>query len=89
MNTTMLSDTQLLTIALATVPTLIVVAIGILINNHRLTDMKDRMSDIKETLRAEIKAGDSAILSQMAIYQMDIISKIAELDNRITRLVRP
>ncbi|HEV2445222.1 MAG TPA: hypothetical protein VGS58_04850 [Candidatus Sulfopaludibacter sp.] len=85
----MLSDTQLLTIALATVPTLIVVAIGILINNHRLTDMKDRMSDIKETLRAEIKAGDSAILSQMAIYQMDIISKIAELDNRITRLVRP
>lgn len=85
----MLSDTQLLTIALATVPTLIVVAIGILINNHRLTDMKDRMSDLKETLRAEIKAGDSAILSQMAIYQMDIISKIAELDNRITRLVRP
>ena len=77
----MLSDTQLLTIALATVPTLIVVAIGILLNNHRL-------NDVKETLRAEVKAGDSAILSQMAQYQMDIISKIAELDNRITRLER-
>jgi cellobiose-specific phosphotransferase system component IIC len=77
----MLSDTQLLTIALATVPTLLVVAIGILLNNHRL-------NDVKETLRAEIKAGDAAILSQMATYQMDIISKIAELDNRITRLER-
>jgi cellobiose-specific phosphotransferase system component IIC len=77
----MLSDIQLLTIALATVPTILVVAIGILLNNHRL-------NDVKEVLRAEIKAGDSAILSQMATYQMDIISKIAELDNRITRLER-
>jgi cellobiose-specific phosphotransferase system component IIC len=77
----MLSDTQLLTIALATVPTMLVVAIGILLNNHRL-------NDVKETLRAVIKAGDAAILSQMATYRMDIISKIAGLDNRITRLER-
>ena len=80
----MLSDTQLLTIALATVPTILVVAIGILINNFRLNDLKmdtrDRIIDLKETLRAEIKAGDAAILSQMATYQMDIISKIAELE---------
>jgi uncharacterized membrane protein (DUF106 family) len=70
------------------VPTLLVVAIGILLNNHRLGDLKERLNDLKETLRAEIKAGDSAILSQMAQYQMDIISKIAGLDNRITRLER-
>ena len=84
----MLSETQLLTIALATVPTILVVAIGILLNNHRLDDMKDRLGGIKDTLRAEIKAGDAAILSQMATYRMDIISKIAELDNGITRLER-
>lgn len=77
----MLSDTRLLTIALTTVPIMLVVAIGILLNNHRL-------NDVEETLRAEIKAGDAAILSQMATYQMDIISKIAGLDNRITRLER-
>jgi uncharacterized membrane protein (DUF106 family) len=82
------SETQLPTVALATVPTLLVVAIGILLNNHRLGDIKERLNDLKETLRAEIKAGDSAILSQMAQYQMVIISKIAELDNRITRLER-
>jgi hypothetical protein len=50
--------------------------------------MKDRLGGIKDTLRAEIKAGDAAILSQMATYRMDIISKIAELDNGITRLER-
>ena len=77
----MLSDTQLLTIALTTVPIMLAVAIGILLNNHRL-------NGLKETLGAEIKAGDAAILSQMATYQMDIISKIADLDNRITRLER-
>ena len=91
----MLSETQLLTTALATVPTILAVAIGILLNNHRLGDFSNRLggfnnrlSDLKETLRAEIKAGDAAILSQMATYQTDIISKIDDLDNRITRLER-
>jgi hypothetical protein len=40
------------------------------------------------TVRAEAKATEASILSQMATYQMDIISKIAELDNRISRLER-
>jgi hypothetical protein len=98
----MLSGTQPLTIALATVPTILAVAIGILLNNHRLGDVNNRLgdfsdrlgdfnnrlSDLKETLRAEIKAGDAAILAQMATYQTDIISKIDDLDNRITRLER-
>ena len=77
----MLREAQLLTIALATVPNMLVVAIGILLNNHRL-------NDVKEVLRAEIKAGDAAILTQMSQFQMDMISKLAELDNRITRLER-
>jgi len=65
---------------------------ALLINNSRLTDLKDflnsRITESKDTLRAEIKAGDAAILSQMATHQMDLVSKIAELDNRITRLER-
>ena len=44
--------------------------------------------DVKELLRAEIQASNSALLTEMVTYQMDIISKIAELDNRITRLER-
>ena len=59
--------------------------IALLINNARLGDVKD-------ALRSEIDSKTSAtresILAQMATYQLDIISKIAELDNRITRLER-
>jgi len=57
------------------------ILIALLANNARL-------GDAKEASRAEIKAGDAAILSQMATHQMDIISKIAGLDNRIIRLER-
>jgi hypothetical protein len=39
-------------------------------------------------LRAEIQAPHARILAQMATNQMDLISKIAELDNRITRFER-
>ena len=35
-----MTDTQILTIALATVPTMITVLIGILLNNARLTDLR-------------------------------------------------
>jgi hypothetical protein len=59
--------------------------IALLINNARLGDVKD-------ALRSEIDSKTSvtreSILAQMATYQLDIISKIAELDNRITRLER-
>ncbi|MBV8728741.1 MAG: hypothetical protein JO336_02925, partial [Acidobacteriia bacterium] len=93
--------------ALASIATTL---IALLINNSRLTDLRQglaaSLAETRDTLRAEIKAGDAAvltqmaalhaemktgdgaILSQMATYQMDIISKIAELDNRITRLER-
>ncbi len=38
-----MSDTSLLTIALAAVPTKLAVLVGILINNSRLTDLRGRM----------------------------------------------
>jgi hypothetical protein len=38
-----MSDTQMLTIALATVPTMIAVLVGILVNNARLSDLRSYM----------------------------------------------
>ncbi|HTM14700.1 MAG TPA: hypothetical protein VL127_17380 [Bryobacteraceae bacterium] len=38
-----MTDTQILTIALATVPTMITVLIGILINSSRLSDLRSYM----------------------------------------------
>lgn len=88
----MLSETQLLTIALAPVPTILVVSLGILLNNHRLNDLKElfqaKTDSSESRVYSRIEASESRLLSQMAQYQMDIFSKIAELDNRITRLER-
>jgi hypothetical protein len=38
-----MTDTQILTIVLASVPSTIVVLVGILVNNARLTDLSSRM----------------------------------------------
>ncbi len=78
-----MSEAQYISLVLGFVATIATVLIALLLNSSRLTD-------VKEALRAETK-GDiatlrEALLSQMATYQLDIISKIAELDNRITRL---
>jgi hypothetical protein len=65
---------------------------ALLINNARLNDVKEALRGESKAevagLRSEMASMREAILSQMATYQLDIISKIAELDNRITRLER-
>jgi hypothetical protein len=38
-----MTDTQILTIALASVPTVLAVLMGILVNNSRLTDLRSHM----------------------------------------------
>jgi len=84
--------------------------IALLINNSRLTDVKEALraeskadmaalrmetkTDNAElrvemaSMRSEMSSMREAILTQLATFHMDIISKIAELDNRITRLER-
>jgi hypothetical protein len=42
-----MGDTQILTIALASVPTMLTVLVGILINNSRLSDTNARLSDLR------------------------------------------
>jgi hypothetical protein len=61
-----MNDTQMLTIALATVPTMIAVLVGILINNARLSDLRSHMDgrfnaveqrfeELKEMWRTELR----------------------------------
>jgi hypothetical protein len=49
-----MNETQILTIALASVPTMITVLIGILINNARLSDMNRHMDQRFTGLQAEM-----------------------------------
>jgi hypothetical protein len=61
-----MNDTQLLTIALASLPSVLAVMIGILINNSRLTDLRAhvdmqfqnvdrRFDEMRDTWRAELR----------------------------------
>jgi hypothetical protein len=42
-----MNDTQMLTIALATVPTMLTVLIGIVLNNARLSDVNSRLGEFR------------------------------------------
>lgn len=80
-----MTEAQYISLILGFGATIAAILISLLINNARLNDTKEAL---RAESRAEISALREAILSQMAAYQMDIIAKIAELDNRITRLER-
>ena len=67
-----MTDTQILTIALASVPTVIAVLVGILINNSRLGDTNARISELRshmdnrfdearDTWRAELRRVEEVI----------------------------
>jgi hypothetical protein len=42
-----MNDTQILAIALASVPTMLTVLIGILLNNARLSDVNSRLGELR------------------------------------------
>ena len=87
-----MTEAQYITLILGFVATNATALVALLINNSRLSDTKLALKAEIESSAAQIEARTAgsreAILSQMATYQLDIISKIAELDNRITKLER-
>ena len=69
---------QVLVLALANVPTIITVLIGILLNNGRLNDLNSRMTSIENRLTNLENKFDT---------RFDLLlSKVVEIDNRLTRL---
>ena len=60
-----MTDTQILTIALASMPTMITVLIGILINSARLSDlgshMDARFNDMRDTWRSDLRRVEEVI----------------------------
>jgi hypothetical protein len=60
-----MNDTQILTIALAAVPTMLAVLVGILIDNSRLTDLRihvdGRFDEMRDLWRAELRRVEEVI----------------------------
>jgi len=70
--------TQLYILALANVPTMITVLLGILINNARTGDLNSRMASME---------GRLTNLSNKFDTRFDLLlSKVVEIDNRLTRI---
>ena len=57
-NLGIMTDTQMLTVALASVPTMLTVLIGILINNARLGDVNTRLGDLRHYMESRFNEVD-------------------------------
>jgi hypothetical protein len=80
---------QMLVLALANVPTIITVLIGILLNNGRLTDLNSRMAAFETRLtRMDDKLeGRLTSLEQKFDTRFDLLlSKVVDLGSRLTRI---
>ena len=77
-----MSEAQALTLALTTFPTMIVILIGIFLNNARMNDLKD-------SLRAEIRIVEAQVKtveSQMDKNHSEMLHRFGDLDTRLTRI---
>ena len=70
-----MTEVQMFTIALSTVPTMVVVLVGILISNVRLGDMRDLLRAEMKTVEAHIEKNHS-----------EMLHRFAELDTRLSRI---
>jgi len=77
-----MSGSQVLTIALSTVPTCLVVLVGLLIYNSHLNRLRNQMDALfSDTMRLM----DEERRSNDANFKL-ILSKIEDIDSRLTRL---
>jgi hypothetical protein len=77
-----MNDTQILTIALSAAPTMLLVLIGILINNARLGDVNGRLADISGNMNARF----SDVNSRMNETNARIAELRAHMDTRFEEM---
>jgi flagellar capping protein FliD len=80
-----MDHTQILVLALANVPTMITVLIGILINNARIGDLNSRMTSLENRI-SSIENRLTNLESKFDTRFDLLLSKIVDLDNRLTRM---
>ena len=99
-----MDNTQILTIGLTISVSFLAVLAGVLLNSSRLTDLRaytdgrfnatdQRFNDLRDALRAEIRASQAetrqAIAELKALIEKnhsEMLVRLAEIDQRLTRL---
>ena len=67
-----MTDTQIATVVLATIPTFVLVWVGLLLNNNRLNDVRD-------LLRAEMSKNHSEMLHRFA----DLDTRLSRIETHL------
>ena len=80
-----MTETQYITLLIGLAITIganiTVVLIGLLMNNGRLTD-------VKEALRAEIRADIAEVKATETVHHSELLQRFADLDTRLSRIER-
>jgi len=69
---------QMIVLAVANVPTIITVLIGILLNNGRFNDLNSRMA----TMESRLNSLDNKFDTRFDL----LLSKVVDVDNRLARI---
>jgi len=77
-----MNETQILTIALSTVPTMLTVLVGILINNARMGDLNGRISDLSGNMDSRLNDMNGRI----AELRSHVDSRFDEVDRRFEEM---
>ncbi len=84
-----MTDSQILTIALACVPNVIAVLLGVLINNSRISDLRADMGAFRTDVNARLNNLETRLTNIEAKYDSRfdlLLGKLVEIDNRLTRV---
>ena len=73
-----MDKSQMIVLAVANLPTMITVLIGILLNNGRITDLNSRMASIENRMTNLEHKFDTR-------FEL-LLSKVVDVDNRLTRI---
>ena len=81
-----MNETQMMTIALASVPTMITVLIGILINNARLNDVNSRIADLRQDMDRQFRGVDRRFDEMRDMWRSELHRVEEVLDARLKHL---
>ena len=81
-----MNEAQAFNMALATVPTMVVVLVGILLNNARLTDVKEGIRAEIKVVEAQVKSQSSSLEALIDKNHSEMLHRFGDLDTRLTRI---
>jgi hypothetical protein len=81
-----MNETLILNVVLATVPAMIVILIGILVNNVRLNDLRDSLRAETRVVEEWITGTRDVLRAEMEKNQSEMLHRFGDLDTRMSRI---